>query len=186
VFDAAAPEVMLRLLIIILPVLVLLVLFALLYARYPGSPAELPDEPSASSPDASQPAPAVAVDMPALAVLEDQRTRAEAAGETQALAAIYLAIGRVRLAEGQDEAGLTAIRSAAGIAARYGPAQLHGEARLELAEAALKAGDPTGACEQWQMARMAFLEAGRKTDGDKVDRRMRANGCPTDWVLTDF
>lgn len=185
-FDAAAPEVMLRLLIVILPVLVLLVLFALLYARYPGAREAPSEETRSGGSDTGLAHGAVVSDMPTLATLEDQRSRAEAAGETQALAAIYLAIGRVRLADGQAEAGLTAIRSAAAIAARHGPALLHGEARLELAEAALKAGDPTEACEQWQMARMAFLDAGRKTDGDKVDRRMRANGCPTDWVLTDF
>ena len=62
----------------------------------------------------------------------------------------------------------------------------HALSRLELADAALNAGDPITACEHWQMARMAFLDAGMKADGDRIDHRMRANGCPTDWVLTDF
>ena len=90
------------------------------------------------------------------------------------------------MAAGEETAALNALRSAAGEAARHGPARVHAEARIELAEAAVRAGDPTSACEHWQMARMAFLEAGEKADGEKVDLRMRANGCPTDWVLTDF
>jgi len=57
---------------------------------------------------------------------------------------------------------------------------------LELAEAAYLAGDLTTACEQWQLARTAYLEDGQMERHASIEKRMRANGCPTDWVLTDF
>jgi hypothetical protein len=81
---------------------------------------------------------------------------------------------------------MTALRSAAGYASLHGPLGCHAAARLQLAEAAYSAGDLTSACEQWQMARGAFLEDGQMDEHARIDRRMRDNGCPTDWVLTDF
>ena len=47
-------------------------------------------------------------------------------------------------------------------------------------------GDLTSACEQWQIARTAYLESGDTDQHARIEKRMRDNGCPTDWVLTDF
>lgn len=119
--------------------------------------------------------------------LEDRLALAEQEEDQPiALAMIYLALGRARMTNGETASGLDALRSAAGLAALHKHAALHAECRLDLAEAAYEAGDPTSACEHWQMARMAFLEADMRSEGDKIDQRMKANGCPTDWVLTDF
>lgn len=103
-----------------------------------------------------------------------------------ALAPVYLQLARQYFAAGDEDAFLTALRQAAGLASLHGPLLVHAEARLELAAAALRAGDTTGACEQWQMARIAFEQLGEDEAHDRVDKLMRDNGCPTDWVLTDF
>ena len=103
-----------------------------------------------------------------------------------AMAPLYLELSRAHRAAGDEAASLSALRSAAGLAAQHGPRSAHAEARLELAEAAYKSGDLTSACEQWQMARTALHEDGQKEAYARVDKRMRDHGCPTDWVLTDF
>lgn len=143
------------------------------------------------APQSAPPPAAVEVQTPEAAQeeaakLEAEVSRAEEADETVELAQLYLALGKARISAGEEAAGLEALRSAAGLAALYKAQRVHAEARLELAEAAIRHGDATTACEHWQMARMAFLDEGAKTEGDKIDRRMRAQGCPTDWVLTDF
>ena len=102
------------------------------------------------------------------------------------LAPLFLEMARHHKAAGDEAAYLAALRSAAGLGAQHGPRAAHAEARLQLAEAAHKAGDLTGACEQWQMARDALYDDGQKEAHARVEQRMRDNGCPTDWVLTDF
>jgi hypothetical protein len=102
------------------------------------------------------------------------------------LSAVYLELAEAHHDLGDETARMTALRSAAGIAALHGPAQNHARARLELADAAVAAGDLISACEQWQLARTALLEDGKKDESARVDQRMRDLGCPTDWVLTDF
>ena len=102
------------------------------------------------------------------------------------IAALYLQIASAHAEQGNDDARMTALRAAAGLAAKNGAKADHAEARLQLGEAAFAAGDLTGACEQWQMARTALLESGQKEAYERIDKRMRDNGCPTDWVLTDF
>ena len=47
-------------------------------------------------------------------------------------------------------------------------------------------GDLTTACEHWQIARALFHELKQGRDHAAVETRMLRNGCPTDWVLTDF
>ena len=111
---------------------------------------------------------------------------ATASSSKTALAPLYLELARLHRAAGNETASLAALRSAAGLSAQHGPRAAHAEARLELAEAAFKSGDLTGACEQWQMARTALHEDGQKDAHARVEKRMRDNGCPTDWVLTDF
>lgn len=107
-------------------------------------------------------------------------------GEKAGLAMLYLDLARGHEQLGDEDARMTALRAAAGYGALHGPRAAHAEARLALAEAAYLAGDLTSACEQWQMARTAYREAGLKEEYARVEKRMRDNGCPTDWVLTDF
>ena len=118
--------------------------------------------------------------------LQRQLSEAQISAPKSALAPRYLEMAQQHRNAGDETARLSALRSAAGLAAQHGPHAAHAKARLELAEAAYAAGDLTGACEQWQMARMALHEAGDRTAQAGVDKRMRDNGCPTDWVLTDF
>lgn len=200
--DIASLEPLLRSLIVALPVLVLIVLFFLLAAARRNSRQNAADGASeADSPVGPTPLPVMsgatevlteASERPAIQLhdqadaLQVEVEAAEEADETIKLAHLYLQLGRARIAAGEEQAGLEALRSSAGLAALYKAPRIHAEARLELAEAAIRHGDPTTACEHWQMARMAFLDEGDKKEGDKIDRRMRAQGCPTDWVLTDF
>ncbi|HEY8194434.1 MAG TPA: hypothetical protein VIF13_05250 [Hyphomicrobium sp.] len=112
--------------------------------------------------------------------------RAISANDNTALADLYLALARGHEKLGRAEARMAALRSAAGCGALHGPQASHAAARLQLAEAAYDAGDLTTACEQWQLARGAFLSDGQLDEHERVEKRMRDNGCPTDWVLTDF
>jgi tetratricopeptide (TPR) repeat protein len=109
-----------------------------------------------------------------------------AANDNTALADLYLALARGHEKLGNAEARMAALRSAAGCGSLHGPQASHAAARLQLAEAAYDAGDLTTACEQWQLARGAFLSDGQIDEHERVEKRMRDNGCPTDWVLTDF
>lgn len=131
-------------------------------------------------------APAEPVATKTIETLEAELRAAMQSQSKTALAPIYLELARRYFASGDERACLESLRSAAGLAALHGPLAVHAEVRLELAEAALRAGDTTGACEQWQMARIAFEKDGQREAQDRVDRRMQALGCPTDWVLTDF
>ncbi len=203
--DVASYELVLRYSILALPVLGLLVLLFLLHSRVQQRH-EARDQDSPNADERADNGPHNVLSAPPLGPgastgatsglklyggetveqLEDRLADAEQMGQPIALAMIYLALGRARIANDEVPAGLDALRSAAGLAAMHKHAALHAECRLDLAEVAYEAGDPITACEHWQMARMAFLEAGMRSEGDKIDRRMKANGCPTDWVLTDF
>jgi len=111
---------------------------------------------------------------------------ATAAGQKSLLAALYLDLARGLEKLGNAEERLQALRSAAGYGSLHGSRATHAAARLELAEVAYVAGDLTSACEQWQLARTAYLEDGQQEQHARVEKRMQENGCPTDWVLTDF
>ncbi len=177
-----------------IPVAVLLTLFALLlHRRLKRS--------SAKSSQASQLVSGIAAPLspvredtaaelpPKLEDVETLNKKIELAlarGEKTSLSRLYcdLAAGHERL--GNVEARMSALRSAAGYGALHGPGAAHAAARLALAEAAQRAGDLTTACEQWQMAKAAYQQAGDTDQQERVEKRMRDNGCPTDWVLTDF
>lgn len=107
-------------------------------------------------------------------------------GNTTALAPLYLDLASCHAKLGNEEARLATLRSAAAYGMQHGPLAAHATARLELAEAAFRSGDLTSACEQWQLARTAYLEDGQLELHARIEERMRANGCPTDWVLTGF
>ncbi len=122
----------------------------------------------------------------AAGAIETNIKTAETSGNVTVLSGLFLELARARAASGDEKGALVALRSAAGTGAKYGPKSAHAAARLELADAAYRAGDLTSACEQWQLARTAFQEAGQVPDQNHVDKLMRDHGCPTDWVLTDF
>ena len=111
---------------------------------------------------------------------------AQAAGNMQPLAGLYLELAFCHAELGDEASRMTALRSAAAYGSKHGPHASHAAARFELAEAAYRLGDLTTACEQWQLARTAYLEDGQMERHASIEKRMRANGCPTDWVLTDF
>jgi tetratricopeptide (TPR) repeat protein len=119
----------------------------------------------------------------------DIATRIEAAlaaGNMKPLAGLYLELALCHAKLGDEASRMSALRSAAAHGAQHGPHASHAAARFELAEAAYRLDDLTTACEQWQLARTAYLEDGQMERHASIEKRMRANGCPTDWVLTDF
>lgn len=147
----------------------------------------------AASPRAAIPSPAAApapsIPTPTTDPIASLQSKIDAAMKVQpnsTLAPMFLEMARHHKAAGNESSYLAALRSAAGLAAQHGPRATHADARLQLAEAAFVAGDLTGACEQWQIARDALRDDGQKDAHARVDQRMRDNGCPTDWVLTDF
>jgi hypothetical protein len=112
--------------------------------------------------------------------------RTSASPDKSELAPLYLALAREHEKRGDEEARMSALRSAAGCGALHGPEAAHAAARMQLAEAAYASGDLTSACEHWHLARGAYLASGQMDEHARVEKRMRDNGCPTDWVLTDF
>lgn len=152
----------------------------------PASP--LPQGARVGRSSKTQPAPSPLEEdlKPAEITIEQRLEDAELQGNHRELAPLYLALARHKRSRGDEKAALTALRSAAGLAAQYGPKSVHAEARLDLADAAYQAGDLTSACEHWQIARTALYEDGQAAAQAKVDKLMRDHGCPTDWVLTDF
>jgi hypothetical protein len=103
-----------------------------------------------------------------------------------ALADLYLAQARGYAKLGDEKARIAALTSAAECGSLYGPQASHASARMELAEVAYNAGDLTSACEHWHLARGAFEASGQTEEHARVEKLMRDNGCPTDWVLTGF
>lgn len=117
----------------------------------------------------------------------DRRIDAAKAADNKAvLADLYLAQARAYQKLGDEKARMAALTSAAGCGSLYGPEASHASARMQLAEAAYSAGDLTSACEHWHLARGAFLASGQSEEHARVEKLMRDNGCPTDWVLTEF
>ncbi len=198
--DLVQTESMLRVIILIVPVLVLLVLVSVLIARRqekrqrgPNASVKPAGEAHVTIQETARPmtlmerhSPAKAEACGEIAAVERQIAGAEASGAHHTMAAMYLVLAAHKRALGLDKEAQAALRSAAGIGAQHGPAHVHAVARLELAQAAFDHGDLTAACEQWQIARNAFQRDSKTAEADNVDKRMHANGCPTDWVLTDF
>ena len=136
--------------------------------------------PAAVAPAVSEPA------LPPIEALKLQLADAAATAPKTELAPLYLELAKHCRSAGDEAAFMAALRSAAGYGALHGPRAAHAAARIELAEVALNSGDAIGACEQWQIARLVLHEEGLKDAYHRIDKRMRENGCPTDWVLTDF
>lgn len=102
------------------------------------------------------------------------------------LPALYLHLAKSRMAAGHHQKAKDALRLAVQSATVQGQKSIHAIARMALAEAAVADGDATTACEHWQIARLLFHEIGASGEYEQADHLMRKNGCPTDWVLTDF
>jgi tetratricopeptide (TPR) repeat protein len=181
-----------------LPVAVLATLLFLLMRRKSRKGAAAPksnmraDVPETVAQTVLSPVAQTKVETPVAAVVADPAAlernieTALKGPDKTALAPLYLELANARGRAGDETARMAALRSAAGYGALHGPHGAHAAARLNLAEAAYQAGDLTSACEQWQLARAAYQADGQADVQDKIDKRMRENGCPTDWVLTDF
>jgi hypothetical protein len=111
---------------------------------------------------------------------------AEAAGQVRRLPGLYLSLAQWRLASGETGAAEDLLRKSIRGAATAGLKDTHAQARLALGDIAHTGGDLATACEHWQIARTLFRELRQTREHDAVDTRMQRNGCPTDWVLTDF
>jgi tetratricopeptide (TPR) repeat protein len=139
------------------------------------------------APTAAVPAPAVAqkvkVDPAALLAAVNE---AEAAGQRDRLPGLYLALAHCRLEAGDNGDAEELLRKCLRGAAPARHKATHAKARLALGDLAHAGGDPTTACEHWQIARALFHELKLADDHEAAEQRMLRNGCPTDWVLTDF
>lgn len=111
---------------------------------------------------------------------------AEMARDQKALAGLYLERAWLELSKGERDAASELLRKSIMLATTHDLKMIHAEARLELADLAQADGDPTTACEHWQMARQLFHDVDAKDGVEKTDKKILSNGCPTDWVLTDF
>ncbi len=214
--DKATFDTLLDTLVLLIPVAIALTLIFLLWSRRRhrrAPPPEMPERPGEMQTPQyaiSQPivgdTPAVAAEVPAPKAIESAaepetkaKTESESAdmiiekiedaisnGPKTSLSGLYFDLAAAHERDGKLDARMSALRSAAGYGALHGPPAAHAAARLMLGEVAHQAGDLTSACEQWQLARTAFLEGGDAEQHARVEKRMRDNGCPTDWVLTDF
>lgn len=143
------------------------------------------------APSSDEPAAAPATAAPSLQHVTGERlaraiTDAETAGQKQVLAGLLLQQAQEFLAKGQTAEASNVLTRCIRNAAQSNQRTTHAQARLELGEIARAGGDLTTACEHWQIARTLLLELQKMPEFDVVDRRMRQNGCPTDWVLNDF
>lgn len=111
---------------------------------------------------------------------------AEATGQVRRLPGLYLSLAQWRLASGETGAAEDLLRKSIRGATTAGLEDTHAKARLALGDIAHAGGDLATACEHWQIARTLFRELRQSREHDAVETRMRRNGCPTDWVLTDF
>jgi hypothetical protein len=111
---------------------------------------------------------------------------AEAAGQFGRLPGLYLSLAHWRLDAGESGVAEDLLRKSIRGATTADLKETHAKARVALGDIAHTNGDLATACEHWQIARALFRELRRGRDHDAVDTRMQRNGCPTDWVLTDF
>jgi hypothetical protein len=137
---------------------------------------------------AQEPRLRVAAPPPALdaAALTAAVHEAETRGEREKLPGLYLSLAHCRIEAGRTADAEDLLRKSIRGAASLEHKEIHARARLALGDLAHAVGDLTTACEHWQIARALFFELKQGRDHDAAESRMRRNGCPTDWVLTDF
>jgi hypothetical protein len=125
--------------------------------------------------------------VPALtgAELANEVRAAETNGAEERLPALYLALAQSKISDGAAAEGEELLRKILRLTGQRSK-DSHAKARVLLGDVAKAKGDLSTACEHWQMARAIFYELDRKGDHASVETRMLKNGCPTDWVLTDF
>ena len=111
---------------------------------------------------------------------------AETSGEPERMPALYLSLANQRLAAGEAAEAAELLRKCIRAAATAPHKAVHAKARLILGDIAHADGDLTTACEHWQIARAIFHELNERREHAEAETRMLSNGCPTDWVLTDF
>ena len=110
---------------------------------------------------------------------------AEASGADDKLPGLYLALAQSRISDGAAAEGEELLRKILRSTGQRSK-ESHAKARVLLGDMAKAKGDLSTACEHWQMARAMFYELNEKGEHASVETRMLKNGCPTDWVLTDF
>jgi hypothetical protein len=137
----------------------------------------------AQEPRLARAAPPPALDAAALTTAVHE---AETRGEREKLPGLYLSLAHCRIEAGRTVDAEDLLRKSIRGAASLEHKETHARARLALGDLAQRSGDLTSACEHWQIARALFFELKQGRDHDAVETRMRRNGCPTDWVLTDF
>jgi hypothetical protein len=140
-----------------------------------------PATPASARPAA--PEPEVKVDP---AVLLAAVHEAETAGQRDRLPGLFLSLAHCRLETGDNADAEELLRKCILGAGAARHKATHAKARLALGDLAHAGGDPTTACEHWQIARALFHELKQLADHAVAEQRMLRNGCPTDWVLTDF
>ena len=111
---------------------------------------------------------------------------AEAMGQRDRLPGLYLSLAQCRFEAGDSSEAEELLRKCILGAGAARHKATHAKARLALGDLAHASGDPTTACEHWQIARALFHELRQVEDHSEAEQRMLRNGCPTDWVLTDF
>lgn len=143
---------------------------------------------AAEVPPATAEAPAQIVKLTAIdgAALSAALREAEAEGATNRIPGLYLSLAQWQVDAGDTRAAGDLLRKCIRAATSAGNKDAHAKARLALGDIAQSAGDPVTACEHWQIARKLFHELKSTHEFRAVDARMLRNGCPTDWVLTDF
>jgi hypothetical protein len=133
------------------------------------------------TPAVIEPAPADREERLILAIAE-----AKASHDDAGLSGLSVELARLMIARSASQQAALQLQSAVIAARRSNLPALHAEARIELAELAIRDGDLTLACEHWQMAKLMFHETNNRLDRDRIADLMRQHRCPTDWVLTNF
>ena len=163
--------------------LVLLVLLFASWRRRSARKQPVKRPVTTAPPRSAAPKPKVKVDP---AVLLAAVREAEAAGQRDRLPGLYLSLAHCRLEAGDNADAEELLRKCILGAGAARHKATHAKARLALGDLAHVGGDPTTACEHWQIARALFHELKQPADHAEAEQRMLRNGCPTDWVLTDF
>jgi hypothetical protein len=121
-----------------------------------------------------------------VAALTAAVSEAQSSGQLRRLPGLYLSLARWHAEAGDIPGAEDLLRKSIRGATEAGMGETHARARVALGDIALTAGDRATACEHWQIARGLFYDLKKTREHEDVEGRMLKNGCPTDWVLTDF